>query len=337
MQLTFEIARRELKNYFLTPVGWIILILYLLQLGSLLVANLQSRTLRAWSISEDNISLTYGFLFHGSNSLIVGMVSNLYLIIPLMTMGLIARELADGTIKMLFSSPVKINHIIGGKFLAVAVFSLILTLFLALFGFALNLYVIENFDFRLFLWALLLFYLLLLTYLSIGLYISSLTSYPFVAAVGVVGVLMFLGYARSLSYDGIPDFLQVIIDWMQGISFLYTFKGFIGVWDLLYFVLLISMFIAFTYIRLTSLKTNKGVWNLALKYLGVLFVVLSIGYISSLPEFRYFIDARSEVVNDTILQLSRDDVAKWRLVLMQLIPGVLIVATSAIIIVRKRR
>lgn len=337
MQQTLEITKRELRTLFYSPVGWLVLLIFVLQLGSLLSANLQSRSFRVWMINEDILSLTYNMLFSGGNSIITGMVSNLYLYIPLLTMGLLSREFSDGTIKLLFSSPVKVRDIVFGKYLAVITFALIMVGIVGLFGAILGMFVIDSMDVGLLLWGLLLLYLVICTYSAIGLFISSLTSYQFVAALGVVGVLFGLNYASTMSVDGMPEYLSSMLVWLQGISFIYVFKGFIGSWDLLYFVLMIAMFLTFTYIRIQSLREIKPWWTLAGKYAAATLIVLTIGYVSSQPSMRYYMDVRRAEMLDTRILITRDDVPKWRMIFMQIIPGSMILISSTLIIRRRRR
>ena len=56
----------------------------------------------------------------------------IYLYIPLLTMNLMSREYASGSIKLLYSSPVSSFQIIGGKFLAMVFIALLFVVILAL-------------------------------------------------------------------------------------------------------------------------------------------------------------------------------------------------------------
>ncbi len=338
MRQIIEIAKREFRNLFYSPVGWLVLIIFALQIGSLLTGSLSSRSVRVWSgLSEGMLSLTYNMLFSGGNSIIGGIVGNLYLYIPLLTMGLLSREFNEGTIKLLYSSPVDIFEVVLGKFLAIMGFALLMVGIVAGFGVLLGLFIINNIDISLLLWSLLLLYLLICTYAAIGLFISSLTNHQFVAAIGVVGVLFGLNYASTMTTEGMPEFISVLLVWLQGVSFLYTFQGFVGTWDILYFILMIVLFLGFTYIRLQSLRDSKPWWDKTLKYAMMLVVVLSIGYVSSRPQFKYYTDVRRAELIDTKILISRDDVPKWRVILMQVIPGTMIVFATVVITRRRRQ
>ena len=45
----------------------------------------------------------------------LGLVGKLYLYLPLLTMGLMSREINNGTIKLLYSSPIKVREIVFGN------------------------------------------------------------------------------------------------------------------------------------------------------------------------------------------------------------------------------
>jgi len=97
-------------------------------------------------------------------------------------MGLISREINGGTIKLLYSSPVKIQQIVFGKYLAMMVYSLVLIAIVGIFMIA-GMFNIKSADGGMLLSGTLGFYLLLCTYSAIGLFMSCLTTYQVVAAV----------------------------------------------------------------------------------------------------------------------------------------------------------
>ena len=72
------------------------------------------------------IDLTLG-IFGGQRGLFVAVQSYLYLYIPLLTMGLMSRELGSGSIKLLYSSPVTNVQIILGKYCSMLAYGLVLT------------------------------------------------------------------------------------------------------------------------------------------------------------------------------------------------------------------
>lgn len=337
MKQSIEIARKELRIIFNSPVGWILLLIFAIQLGYLLASGISYRALRVWSPYEDSTSLTYNLLFYRSGSLIQGMAGNLYIYIPLITMGLLSKEYSDGTIKLLFSSPLRTKDIVLGKYLAMMCYALAIVGLLCFFGILTGRFFIRNMDVQLFLWAAFIFYLMICAYMAIGLFISSLTSYQFVAALGVVGVVVLLNFAHKLSVDDTPAVIAAILDWLKGTAFVYLFEGFIGSWDILYFILMIMLFLGLTYLRLFFLRTSKPAWYKALWYIVLVAAVLSLGYISSHPAFKFYIDTRSAVTRDVSMRITRADLPFWNSILKGVIPLIISIIGAVLVIRRLRR
>ena len=96
--------KTELRVLFFSPIAWMVLVVFAFQLGVGYCDRL----------SDGLRSLAMGYsLYNATASLIGGyrgvfseMLNNLYLYIPLLTMGLMSRELSSGSIKLLYSSPV---------------------------------------------------------------------------------------------------------------------------------------------------------------------------------------------------------------------------------------
>ncbi len=337
MKQIIEIARKELQMFLYSPLGWLVLVTMVIQMGSYLVNNLDLRLRLVASILDFTPSITYNLLFYEDMGLITGIGGQLYLYLPLLTMGLLSREYSEGTIKLLYSSPLKVSHIVLGKYLSIVTVGLLLTAIIGLYGLGLYFFFIKDMDIILLLFSLLMFFLLVSTYAAIGLFISSLTSYQFVAALGAVGVLFLLQYATTLSAENTPEFVSAILVWLQGTSLLNRFKGYLGTWDILYFILMISMFLGLTLIRLQTIRQSVTLRIKLLKYCTVVVLVLALGYISSHPSFKYYFDVRNPIVKDTQFKIQGEDIGYSKSVLTQLIPITVITAGATVIWRRRRR
>ena len=113
--MIWKIAKKELQLLFFSPVAWFLLVVFTIQAGMLFVG-------RYHDYMKTN-EFGNGIQFMVSFSLFVralwGQVSMyLYFYIPLLTMGLVSKELSSGSIKLLYSSPVSNTQIILGKFCA---------------------------------------------------------------------------------------------------------------------------------------------------------------------------------------------------------------------------
>lgn len=335
MRQAFEIGRKDLRILSLSPIGWLVLIILLVQGGSMLVNNLTHRSMWIWNMGEFTPSVTFNMLFGYSNSLITGIFIQLYIYIPLLTMGLMSKEQSDGTIRLLFSSPVKTSDIVVGKFLSILGIAVLITGLTALYGLLLHVFVIEQMDTGLLCGGLVMLFLIICLYGAIGLFISSLTSYQFVAAMGSVCVFLLLEYAGKLNTSQLPVFVSEALVWLQGFSFLYYFKGYLGSWEIVYLILLTVLFLALTYVRLQSQRESVTGFVRFRRYVIVLITGALIAYISSLPAFKYYWDLRQADLSDAQLKINKSSLPAWRMWMMQIIPMIFI--TIGLYVLWRRR
>lgn len=124
----------------------------------------------------------------GEKGILAVIQKNLYLYIPLLSMGLFSRELSSGSFKLLLSSPVTVFQIVLGKYLSLMVYCLLLVVVLSSFIIT-GMFSIENLDIPFILGGILGIYLLMCAYSAVGLFMSSLTSYQVVAAMSTLAIL----------------------------------------------------------------------------------------------------------------------------------------------------
>lgn len=194
------IYKRELKSYFKSPTGYIFLGIFIFFASLMFVfINLSSQT-ASMSGFFQNISMIFVF------------------VIPVLTMRTMSEERKSKTDQLLLTAPVKITDIILGKFFAAA--TVLLIGFIAIMGYILilNLYgtpavgeIMVGY-FGLFLMGLL--------YVSIGIFMSSLTESQVIAAVSTFGILFFIWFLSliSLSFTSVLTgglaWLGSILDWI---------------------------------------------------------------------------------------------------------------------------
>ena len=125
MKILLRIARTELATMFYSPIAWFIWIVFSYICASDFVSGFEGaisyRELYGYGYPS---SLTYGQFLNTMGGYLQGIVDDLYIYIPLLTMGLLSRETASGSIKLLYSSPVTSSQIVLGKYLATMVFGL---------------------------------------------------------------------------------------------------------------------------------------------------------------------------------------------------------------------
>lgn len=307
MKLTFRIALTELQTLFYSPVAWLILILFTFQTASAftstLVGNVRSQELNylLGDITYNMFSSMFGFLRRVQNIL--------YLYLPLLTMGLMSRELNSGSIKLLYSSPVKNFQIILGKYLAILLFGLLLMVIVGVYVVWASCS-IAHFDLSLVLTGILGLYLIVCAYGAIGLFMSSLTSYQVVAAISTLAMLAVLNFIGRVGQS--YDFVRELTYWLSIKGRADTFvEGLICSEDVLYFLIVVGLFLLLAILRLKAIRQKAG-WKMSIgKYAGVVVLALILGYVSSRPATKFFYDA-SRTKRGTITEASQEIVRQLK-------------------------
>ncbi len=164
----------------------------------------------------------------------------LLVLIPLLTMRQFAEERKNHTLTLLLSAPVTATEIVLGKFLALIIF--FLGIIGLIVGMCLSLTAGGELDYGLVLSGALGLFLLVCCFVALGLYISSLTAQPALAAIGVLGVL--LGFWIT---DMVTDDHQ---GWVHFVSIFKQFEllnnGLIDTFSGAYFFLFTLFFIVLT-------------------------------------------------------------------------------------------
>lgn len=303
MRIIIKIAKNELRNLFYSPIAWFLAIIMMVMCAFYYTGMMYPSAKTADVIYRNNPnfvfwateSLTEMVYMNLQTGFFVNILQHLYLFVPLLTMGIINREFNSGTIRLLYSSPVKLRNIVLGKYLAIAVYNLILVSFI-LFFIASGFFDIKSFDFLPLLSATLGIYLFLCALTAIGFFMSSLTSYQIVSAIASFTLLFILSRIGSLwqEYDFIRDLTYFLSIAGRTEKFLV---GLTRTKDVMYYLVIIYMFVTFTLFKLKAGRETKP-WYIKMgKYLAVIITGLIIGYISSLPRFTGYLDTTARKTN----------------------------------------
>ena len=289
MKIIVTIARNELKIIFYSPIAWLMLIIFIVQSG-LFFGDIVENIATTVAATGRNISfLSYIFFNDNTYGLFPKVQQYLFLYIPLLTMGLMSREVGEGSIKLLYSSPIDNTQIVLGKYLAMLVY--ILVLIGSLFAFvALGPLTIKDFDYPQVLIGMLGLYLLAATYAAIGLYMSSLTSYQPVAAVATMALLAVLNFVGNIGQE--YAWFRDITYWLSinGRSDQFI-SGLVCSEDVIYFIVIPALFLLFTIFRMTHNRNSFSRSRRFMRYAGLCLVAVGIGYLSSMPRFMAYYDA----------------------------------------------
>ncbi len=246
--MIFTIAGRELRSLFLSPLAWSILAVTLFILAYLFLTQIETYIslqprLAAIEGAPGVADIVIAPLFANAATVLL-------LITPLITMRTISEERRNRTLSLLFSAPVSMTEIVLGKYLGVLSFFLILLGLLALMP--LSLLVGTDVDMGKLAAGMLGLTLVVAAFAAIGLYMSSLTEQPTVAAVTTFGLLLLLW----------------IIDWtgntngdsntLAQLSMLRHYepllKGLFNSADIAYYLLVVALFIGFTIRRMDATR-----------------------------------------------------------------------------------
>lgn len=246
--MIYPILKRELRSYFASPLAYIILVVFqvisarffFLYLQGFLQFQLDpSYQVQLGELNLNNLVILPYF---GTISIV------LLLIVPLITMRLIADEKKNYTAELLFTSPIKIHTIVVGKFLAALILLLIMLLLSSINVFVLMVH--GNPDFGAVISGYIGLFLLGASFLSVGIFASSLTENQLVAAVISFGVLLLLWLVGALS-----DTESSLLGYISVINHYEDFgKGIIRLNDTVYYLSLIFLGVFLTY---TSLESER--------------------------------------------------------------------------------
>lgn len=227
---------RELYSYATSPVGYVVVALFLVLSGSFFVAI----------VREGNQATMQPVLQN--------MIVLLLLLAPIMTMRLISEERKLGTWELLLSKPVSYWGVVLGKFAAAK--TLLLIMLLPTFAYLSVLQTYGNPDMHTAWTGYLGLFLIGCAFLSLGLFASSLTEHQVIAAV-VAFVLVLLFWILGALFGGPIASQERVLTYLSLSEHIDPFlRGIIDVGDIVY-LLSFTFFWIFVSVRLLQART----WN----------------------------------------------------------------------------
>lgn len=247
--IVFHIAVNELKRMFQSPLAWIIMAAVQF-LAALFFYLLLVQFLKPGSIAAGQ-GLTEVVV--AGTLQITGLI--MLLMTPFITMRLFSDEHRSGSIRLLLSSPVSLIELVLGKYAGVLAFVAGVLLMVALMP--LSLIPGTHLDYGQLAAALLALLLLVGAFCAVGLFVSTLTNQPAVAAVGTFAVLFvlwiihFAGHSSNQKVSAIFSYLSMLrhFDRMLG--------GLMNSVDVIYYLLVIAVCLLLSIWRLDSLRTYR--------------------------------------------------------------------------------
>lgn len=232
------VFKRELKAYFASPVGYVV------------VAALLA---------------LYGFFYYqvmsmGSSSYIGEVFNTMFMfsmmIMPIITMRSMSDDRKNKTDQALLTAPVSVTSIVLGKFLAAFGVYFVANTLALLPAFTMSLFSSA------FPWGILFGnYFGTLLYgaamISIGVFISSLTISQVIAAIGTFVIAVLLMFIDQIASALSGSFMAVVIKWISFTSRYDTFtQGVFSISSCVYFISVAAVFVF-----LTARKVESRRWN----------------------------------------------------------------------------
>ena len=250
--MILTIALRELRSLFLSPLAWAILAIIQFILAWRFFVQVDF----FFSIQQQLVLVENA---PGATDLIVAPLFEfasiiLLLICPLLSMRLLSEEKRSGTLKLLFSSPLSMTDIVLGKYLGVLLFLILCVLMISLMPLSLS--IGTTLDYGKFFSGMLGLILLLAAFVAAGLFLSSLTSYPSIAAVSTFGLLimlMIIDSAGNNSESGSPFFSYLSLTG----HLTPMLRGIVNSSDIAYYLLFMFSFLVLTIRQLDAQRMQK--------------------------------------------------------------------------------
>jgi len=241
------IAWRDLKTLFGQPLAWVVLAVIQGLVAWFFFAGVgQYETLKPrLSRMPDAPGVTDIVVMPTFDSAAIVLL----MVVPILSMRLIAEERRAETIRLLFSAPVSMTQIVLGKFLGMLGFLLAVLVLSAIMP--LSLLPGTQLDLGRLAAGLIGLFLLLAAFGSIGLFFSTLTRSPIVAGVATFGLLLFLWIVNFGSVDLGP--LSPVLDYIAMLGHYSPFlDGTLASQHVVYFLLVTLAFLVLSVQRLDA-------------------------------------------------------------------------------------
>ncbi|WP_394972425.1 gliding motility-associated ABC transporter permease subunit GldF [uncultured Croceitalea sp.] len=239
------IFKKEIQSFFTSPIGYLIIGLFLLLNGLFL-----------WVFKGEFNILDYGFADLSNFFLLVPWV--FLFLIPAIAMKSFSEEQKLGTLELLLIKPITTGKVVLGKFWGVSALCIIAVFPTIIYVFAISdLGLVNgNYDVGIILGSYFGLLFLIATYASIGIFASSLSDnqiLSFILAI-VISFAIFYGFEALASVFSNGNTQELIKTLGAKSHFESIARGIIDTRDIVYFLALTIFFLYLTNIRLKNLS-----------------------------------------------------------------------------------
>jgi ABC-2 type transport system permease protein len=251
------IFHKDLKHYFSSFIAYAAIAIFLVICGFFFSSLINYFGMVSMQITQQDY---YDGPLNLTESITPPLFMNICVImlfmLPILTMRSFAEEKKDGTIELLYTYPITDFEIVIGKFLAlVAVFCAIIV---PLFVYPLLIrFVGGEYEIRVFLLGMSGLVLLGMSFLSLGLFVSSLTKSQIISVSVTFGALLLfwiIGWSSAFVSKDLGMFLNELSLVKHYSNFA---QGLIDTQDIIFYILFIFFFLFFT-LRVLESRNWKG-------------------------------------------------------------------------------
>jgi len=238
-----SIVLREIKSFFGSPIGYLVVALFLVLNGLFL-----------WVFEGDYNIMNSGFADLSPFFIIAPWI--LLFLIPAVSMRSFSDEKKQGTLELLVTKPLSLWQIVNGKFLGsffLIVIAIVPTIIYVFVISSLGMPV-GNLDFGSTLGSYFGLLFLIAAYTAIGVFSSSLSENQIIAFI----ISVFLCFFFYFAFDGMATYFPSIENFITALGMNSHFKsmsrGVLDTRDILYFLSITALFLSLTVFQLKSDK-----------------------------------------------------------------------------------
>ena len=261
MRHAFAIARRELRSYFVSPIAYVVVTIFAFLSGAFFsnmlvyyikrsaMADKQMQLVGRSDLQLDVPTMVLSQFFNNESFILL-------LVLPLLTMGLIADERRKGTLELLLTSPVRPWELVAGKFFGAMTFLVImLAPTVPLFAF-----IAQGGE-----WEpgmVLASYIGVLALggaqIALGLFVSSMCENILISAFGTYGVLLILHFVDTSATLARSIWVDFINFFSFNFHYLNFTRGVLSVRDVVYFATFITLGLFMTQRSIEAVRFKRS-------------------------------------------------------------------------------
>lgn len=263
MKGILAIYRRELNGYFVSPIAYVVIGLFLIISGIFFYytlagaiewyQNAQMQAMRSGMPPQIDLAGEILRSFVNTTATIILFLA------PILTMGVYAEERRRGTMELLMTSPLSEWQIVIGKFLAALTLFLVMLAPTLIYQVVLRVYSDPPMPWRIILTSYLGLFLLGAVLIGIGSFISSLTENQIIAAVVTFVVSLVLWLLNAFTRGPAGGWFTEVSQYLSILQHHDDFaKGVIDTTNLVYYVSLTALALFLTHRNLDSMRWRRA-------------------------------------------------------------------------------